>query len=452
MIKLTKNEPGSFRDPSGNIFYQNNTVFRTVNFIYKENYDQLMDSGLYDDLTRISYLIKHCEIKNSKKVYKIIKPDIIPFVSYPYEWCFKQLKEAALLTLDIQKKCLSYNMSLKDASAFNIQFIGKKPIFIDTLSFEKYIDNKPWIAYRQFCQHFLAPLALMTYSDLRLGKLLLLFLDGIPLDLVSTLLPFKSKINPGIFAHILLNSTSQQILSTTIENKTQYKVSKIGLEGIIENLISTIKKLKPKRKNSTWGQYYSNTNYQTKSFNAKKKLVLKLFDNLSVKTILDLGSNNGLFSEVVSQTGAYIISADYDQNAVEDNFNQIKKNNILPLVIDFINPSPNIGWANTERKSFWDRLKVDMIMMLATIHHLAIANNLPFEQIANLISTKCKYLIIEFIDKDDSQVKILLSQRNDIFSNYNQLSFETKFSKYFEIISKENIPNTNRILYLMKSK
>jgi len=451
MTKSTKNESGSFRDPSGNIFYQNGNVYRNINFVYQNDYDLLMDSGLYTKLSSQNLLVKHQEISHSKNIFKVIKPNIIPFVSYPYEWCFDQLKAAALLTLNIQKIALDYNMSLKDATGFNIQFIGQKPIFIDTLSFEKYVPGHPWVAYRQFCQHFLAPLTLMSYTDIQLNKLLLSFLDGIPLNLTTNLLPILAKIKPGIFAHIVLNATSQQVLSTTSENKNKYKVSKLGLMGIIDSLISTVSRLQPKKYKSTWGEYYSNTNYQTKSFIAKKQLVLKLLKNLSAKSILDLGSNNGLFSEVVSKTGAYVISADYDQNAVQDCFIHIKKDNVLPLVIDFLNPSPSLGWANAERKSFWDRLNIDVIMMLATIHHLAIANNLPFAKIASTISAKCKYLIIEFVGKDDSQVKILLSQREDIFINYNQSSFESEFSKFFKIIKKENIPHTSRTLYLMQS-
>jgi len=452
MTKSTKNELGSFRDPSGNIFYQNNNVYRSVNCVYQDNYSQLINSGLYNKLTKLGYLVKHKEVKNPKNVFKVLKPDPIPFISYPYEWCFGQLKAAALLTLNIQKIALDHDMSLKDATAFNVQFIGNKPIFIDTLSFEKYVKDSPWVAYRQFCQHFLAPLSLMSYTDVRLNSLLSSFLDGIPLDLTTKLLPVSAKIKPGIFAHIILNAKSQQVMATTSQDKNKYKVSKLGLEGIIDSLISTVSSLKPKKIKSTWGQYYSNTNYQTKSFDSKKRLVLSLFKGLSVKSILDLGSNNGLFSDVVSKTGAYVISADYDQNAVEDNFTNIKKDNILPLVIDFTNPSPNLGWANTERKSFWDRLNVEAIMMLATIHHLAIGNNLPFDNIASLISQHCRYLIIEFIGKDDSQVKILLSQRDDIFTDYNQESFESEFGKYFITIKKENIPHSNRTLHLMEKK
>lgn len=451
-MTIKKSEEGSFRDPSGRVYYQNGQVLREVNYIYQANYKKLMKSGLFRELTQLGMLIKHVEIKNDNQVYKTIKPDMIPFISYSYEWCFSQLQSAALLTLNIEKLCLKYDMNLKDASAFNVQFIGKKPIFIDTLSFEEYTPGKPWVAYRQFCQHFLAPLALMAYTDNRLNKLANLFLDGIPLDLADTLLPLSAKINFGILGHIVLNSKSQYLKSTKSKGKDNYNLTKQGLESIIDSLISLIKNLKPKKRNSTWGEYYSNTNYNQKSFNNKGKLVEDFLKNLPLKSILDLGANNGYFSEIAAKTKAYVISADYDEKSIEDNFLQDSSSNILPLVIDFMNPSASLGWANQERKSFWERANVDLIMMLATIHHLAISNNLPFEKIASLVKDKCSYLIIEFVPKSDSKVKILLSQREDIFDLYTEENFEKVFKKYFKIIKKENISGSQRYLYLMEKK
>ena len=167
--------PSSFRDPSGFLFFQDGSVYRQVNAIYKENYDHLIGSGLYKALVASGLLVSHEEVgmnyARSDNAYKILKPELIPFVSYPYEWCFSQLKEAALTTLKIQKVALDFGMTLKDSSAYNIQFMKGRAVFIDTISFERYREGQPWVAYRQFCQHFLAPLALMSYRDIRLGRL-----------------------------------------------------------------------------------------------------------------------------------------------------------------------------------------------------------------------------------------------------------------------------------------
>jgi len=189
--------PSSFRDPSGFLFLRDGFIYRQVNTIYRENYDYLISSNLYKTLVDAELLIPHHEVDikkaRSDEIYKVIKPELILFISYPYEWCFSQLKDAALTTLEIQKKSLDFGISLKDCSAYNIQFRKGKPIFIDTLSFERYHQGKPWVAYRQFCQHFLAPLALMSYKDIRLNQLFRVYIDGPPLDLTSSLLPFRTR-------------------------------------------------------------------------------------------------------------------------------------------------------------------------------------------------------------------------------------------------------------------
>ena len=211
MTKFVSHQ-SSFRDESGYIYYQGKEIFRSINKIYRNDYNFLLSSGLYDQLVRQNLLVDHREVKLTRvqpftpHVYKLIKPRILPFISYPYEWCYSQVLEAAKLTLLIEKISLKHHLTLKDASAYNVQFIGTKPVFIDTLSFQRLKENTPWVAYRQFCQHFLAPLALMKYRDLRLGKLSQIFLDGIDLDLTIKLLPVKCYLNFHLFFHLFLHS------------------------------------------------------------------------------------------------------------------------------------------------------------------------------------------------------------------------------------------------------
>ena len=197
MIASDGNIPGSFRDPSGFVFCQDSSIYRQVNIRYEEDYDYLIDSGLYETLVDSGLLVSYDEIDlgyaRTDSAYKILKPESVPFISYPYEWCFSQLKDAAFTTLEIQRIALDFGMILKDSSAYNIQFIRGKPVLIDTLSFEKYHEGPSWVAYGQFCQHFLAPLALMSYRDIRLNQLFHIYIDGIPLDLASSLLPFRTR-------------------------------------------------------------------------------------------------------------------------------------------------------------------------------------------------------------------------------------------------------------------
>jgi len=449
----------SFRDPSGFVFEQDGKIFRQINQIYKLDYELLMNSGLYDQLIKEKLLIPHCEVNIKAKddnAYKIIEPKYLNFISYPYEWCFSQLKDVALLTLMIQKIALKYGMSLKDASAYNVQFDEGKPVFIDTLSFEKYEEGKPWVAYKQFCQFFVAPLALMSYKNIELGKLLINYIDGIPLDLANDLLPLKSKLNFSIFSHIYLHSKAQKTHARDgiSRKENSIKISKQSLFAIIDSLENTIKKLKNKQNETEWGDYYSFTNYNKTSFKNKKVIIEKYIKKIKPKSVWDLGANNGEFSRIASDLKIPTLACDIDQKAVEINYRIVKQKKekfMLPLKIDLTNPSPAIGWANNERNTLVDRGPTDLVMALALIHHLAISNNLPFAKIAKYFSSLGKYLIIEFVPKEDSKVIILLSTRKDIFNEYNQVSFEREFSKYFKILNIIKVNNSRRILYLMKS-
>ncbi len=448
----------SFRDPSGFVFKRNEKILRQVNVRYKEDYDLLMSCGLYNKLIERKLLIPHTELSNEQSVtpecYKIIEPLQIGFISFPYEWSFSQLKDAALATLEIQRIALDSGMTLKDASAYNIQFIDGKPVFIDTLSFEKYTEGSPWIAYKQFCQHFLAPLVLMSYKDIRLNKLMTNFIDGIPLDLTSKLLPRKTKFNLSILTHIHFHASTQKKYESETKKRT-VKVSKTGLLGIIDNLNSLIKNLQWNPGGTEWADYYDNTNYNDTSFANKKAIISGFLNKVSPKSVWDLGANTGVFSRIASDSGIKTMAFDIDPAAVEKNYLRIKKEGetfILPLVIDLTNPSPGIGWANEERPSFSERKSADLVMALALIHHLAISNNVPFTMIASYFKRLCNYLIIEFVPKSDSQVKRLLSTREDVFDKYNQADFEKYFSNYFEIMETVPVGESERTLYLLKSK
>lgn len=460
MEKKTKAlENSSFRDPDGFVFFVGKNLYRQINQKSTQNFNFLIKSGLYQKLVKNKLLIPHQQapryLKPTPGGYKIIKPELIPFVSYPYEWSTSQLKDAALLTLRIQKIALRYEMSLKDASAYNVQFIGYRPVFIDTLSFEKYKEGQPWIAYQQFCQHFLVPLALMTETTPQLNLLLNNFIDGIPLNLASQLLPLRTKLNFSLLTHIHLHALNQKKMASKKINSKRLKMTKFQMISLINNLENTIQKLKIKGLQSEWGKYYHFTNYSQKAFKQKQLLFKKFLKETNAKSVLDLGANIGLFSQIASQTGAYTIASDLDPLAIEMAYLEAKKSKnelLLPIVTDLTNPSPAIGWANQERKSFSQRAKADCIVALALIHHLAITNNLPLSKIAEYFSSLGCWLIIEFIPKKDSKVKILLQNRKDIFDQYTQNDFEKAFLNYYKIIRTQKIKESQRCLYLMKRK
>jgi len=450
-------DKSSFRDPSGFLFHQNGSLFRQVNNSYKDDYDQLMDSGLYQTLIKKNLLIPHEEINLEpplpEKAYKIIKPEFISFISYPYEWSFSQLKHAALTTLEIQKIAMEFEMTLKDSSAYNIQFYKGKPILIDTLSFEKYQEGQPWKAYRQFCQHFLAPLALMSQKDIRLNQLLRIYIDGVPLDLTSKLLPFKTRSMFSLLSHIHAHAKSQKHYEGKDVKVKERKLSRRSFQGVIESLNSGIKKTKWSPQDTEWAEYYSDTNYSESAFEQKKKIISDLLEKIKPNSVWDLGANTGIFSRISSQKGIETISFDVDPAAVEKNYLECTKQNetkILPLLLDLTNPSPYLGWDSHERSSILDRGPADVVLALALIHHLAISNNIPLSRLAEFFGKICKYLIIEFIPKSDSQVQRLLRTREDIFDDYDKAHFEKEFSKIFKINETINLQDSERLFYYME--
>lgn len=449
--------PASFRDPSGFLFQQDGIIYRQVNLVYKNDYDHLMDSGLYQTLVDDKLLIPHEEVSIEppvpKLAYKIIKPESITFISYPYEWCFSQLKDAALTILKVQGKALDFGMSLRDSSAYNIQFKNGRPIFIDTLSFGIYSEGQPWVAYRQFCQHFLAPMTLMSYKDIRLSQLLSIHIDGLPLDLASCLLPWRTYLRFPLLSHIHLHARSQKHFADKPVNVGQHRMSRYAFLGILNSLESAVKKLKWQPRGTEWADYYQDTNYSSQAFEHKKTIVSGFLDRVKTATVWDLGANVGIFSRLASDQGIPTISCDVDPAAVEKNYLDCIANNetnILPLVIDLTNPSPGIGWENKERMSLKERGPADTVLALALVHHLAISNNVPLSRIAGFLSDISHWLIIEFVPKSDSQVQRLLATREDIFPDYNRQAFEQEFSRYFTIDDSTDIQESLRTLYLMR--
>jgi ribosomal protein L11 methylase PrmA len=451
----------SFRDPSGFLFTQGGKLYRQVNQAYRLDYDLLLSSGLYKRLVAEGLLIFHAEAaiepSDPNLAYKVIAPEMLAFISYPFEWSFSQYQDAALTTLKIQKIALEYGMSLKDASAYNIQYNRGKPVWIDTLSFEIYKEGKPWVAYRQFCQHFLAPLALTAYRDIRLSQLMRVYIDGIPLDLASHILPHRARLNFGLFSHIFLHARAQQSFADKAVEKKRFNIamSRPALLGIIESLESTVRKLKWNPAGTEWGNYYETTNYTDSAFLHKKQVVSEWMNRIKPKIAWDLGANTGVFSRIASQAGGYTISVDVDPAAVEHNYKQVKiekEQRILPLIIDLTNPSPAIGWYNRERQSLSERGPADVVLALALIHHLAISNNVPLSKLTEFFYDMCQWLVIEFVPKSDSQVQKLLKSREDIFPQYTQRDFEEVFRERFDIREAINLHESQRFLYLMEKR
>jgi ribosomal protein L11 methylase PrmA len=460
---LESDAAASFRDPSGFVFAEGDVLYRQVNRSFQPDFDFFMSSGLYGTLVERGLIVPHQEaassMARSPDAYKVIRPERVPFISYPYEWSFGQLKDAALVTLTLQELALAHGMSLRDASAYNIQFRRGKPLLVDTLSFERLRENTPWVAYRQFCQHFLAPLALMRYRDVRLGQLTRIHLDGVPLDLASALLPVRARLRPALLIHLFLHARSQRRHAATTEPGRQVRgrsFTKQAFRGLIQSLRGAVEKLRWDPGKTVWAGYYgAGESYSPEALDRKKSLVGSLLDEAAPKRVWDLGANTGLFSRVAAQHGSDVISFDLDPAAVELNYREVvssEETNILPLVMDVTNPSPSLGWENRERRSLAGRGPADLALALALIHHLAIANNVPLGRIADYFGAIAPWLVVEFVPKNDPMVRRLLATREDIFPDYSEQGFERSFEGRFSIVRREPITGSDRVLYLMRKR
>ncbi|MFO8059807.1 MAG: SAM-dependent methyltransferase [Bacillota bacterium] len=448
--------PASFRDPSGFLFEREGVLYRQVNRNYRHHYRRLMDSGMYDELVQQGLLVAHREAdiepEDRSRAHAVLRPDRVPFISYPYEWSFDALRDAALLTLRIQERALEHDMILKDASAFNVQFEGARPVFIDTLSFEIYEEGRPWPAYRQFCQHFLAPLALMARVDVGLGRLLLAHIDGIPLSVASRTLPLRSWLSLSTLLHIHLHAAGQSRLVSS-SGASERTVSRRSLQGLVDSLASAVRRMRWKPQGE-WRDYYDGGSYTSEAFTGKKRLVGEYLRSIDPETVWDLGSNVGVFSRMAAEDGARVISVDADPACVQLNYreNADQGCDVLPLWVDLCNPSPDVGWANRERDSLASRGPADAVMALALVHHLAIGSNVPLPEIAEYFALLGRDLIVEFVPKEDPRVRTMLGSREDIFSEYHRGGFEEAFRHHFEVQRSEGIPDSERILYLMRGR
>ena len=453
-MSRTKLHPASFRDPSGFVFRFDGILHRQVNKSFQQDFDEFLSSGLYNNLIAKKILIPHQEIDQnltgSDLQYKTLKPVEIPFISYPYEWSFDMLKEAALLTLQAAKEAMTCNMMLKDASSYNVQWHQGKMIFIDTLSFEKWNTNKPWIAYRQFCEHFLAPLALMHYLQSPLQNLQLAYPEGLPLPLSKKLLPLRSKFNLNTFLHLHLHASfSKKQVKKSDQN---ISFSKAKQENLINSLENCIQSFSLNAHTGVWSGYYNEAKERPDYLTLKREIIEKWINGLALQTAIDVGANEGEFSFLLTEKNIQTLSADFDHYSINQLYKKVKEKNIVnctPLIMDFTNPSPSIGVNNEERLSFLERINVDLVMALAVIHHLIIGKNIPFEKIAKCLSKMGKYLIIEFIPKEDEKVKLMINSGMQIFHEYDEDTFLQGFSTYFTVLKKESIPGSDRSIFLM---
>ena len=453
-------DEGSFRDPAGQVFYHSNKVYRIVKQTGKKRIDFLNSKDLINKSSKNNFLIesrllngqeiKDLGFKNEEIIFEHKK---IPYVSYPYEWSFSQLKAAALHHLDFNLFLLDQGATLIDASAYNIQFIGSKPIFIDLLSIKEYIEGEYWYGHKQFCENFLNPLILTSKKGVQFNNWFKGNLEGIPTNDLNNLLNFLDKFSYNIFVHVyLLNKFENKYKDQNKEVKINLKrkFPKNNFISMLKQLRSFIKNLKPKKIKTVWENYSVANTYEKSEENEKVKIVKKFINENKFNKIIDLGCNDGFYSKIaVNENTNFVVGFDYDPISIDRAFNDLKKNqtNFLPLIFDATNPSSNIGWNESERKSFNKRVDFDALLALAFEHHLVIAKNIPLLDAINWLISLAPKGLIEFVPKNDETIQKMIKFKGDIFPDYNENNFKNCIEKKAKILSITQITSSGRKIY-----
>ena len=457
MTQAPEQLPGSFRDPAGFMFRQNGLLYRQVNKTFEEAFNRFEDSGASRDFIEKGWLIPYRRITENltgdANAAFFLQPEELSFITYPYEWSFDMLRDAALLTLQLAEAAAGKDLQLKDATPYNIQWKNGKPVFIDTLSFEP-LRAGPWIAYRQFCESFLAPLLIMHYQKQHLPQLFKAWPDGIPVTTASRMLPRRSYLSIHIYLHIHLQARLSK--KTTGHENARGSFGKDKLLRIFLSLKTLLQSLKSPGSPTEWAGYYHEAQQRGGYLAAKETLVKEWLREMpELKRVLDLGANEGLFTHIAAGNNCEVMAADIDPECINRLYLQGKKQSgslVLPLVQDLAWPSPAMGANNQERTSFADRARADLVLALALIHHLVLQKKMSFEMTARMLQPMAPHLLIEFVPAEDEKAALLLQRIEGLKPVYTQEAFENGFQNMYTIRKKSTIAGSSRTLYWLTRK
>ncbi len=457
-------EKGSFRDRTSRVLIHKDRIFRTLDQSALQEWRHVSKQDFYKENVRRQNIINSEERSFSAldipehlnhQWDALLEHDRIPFISYPYEWSFEMLKDAALLHLDLLGQALSSDIVLKDSTPYNIQWQGSSPIFIDTASFIKLPDGAAWSGYRQFCELFLFPLMLQSYKGIPFQPWLRGSIEGIEASDLRKAMSLRDLFRPGVLMHVVLQAKLQDRYNNSL-NDAQQTLKKAGFnkELIIHNVVNLkrlINKLQWKQSRSTWSNYINEHNYSNKDMEEKKSFVRKITSSNKYNMVWDLGCNTGTFSQIAAEKAEHVVAVDYDPLTIDHLYRSLKdagNTRILPLVGNLADPSPGIGWRNMERKPLLERGNPDLVMGLALIHHLVIGANIPLDDAIHWFAELGGDLLIEFVDKKDSMTQKLLANKDDHYSDYTQSNFEQLLAEHFSKVDKKPLESGTRTLYL----
>lgn len=455
-------DAGSFRDREGRIFYQDGKVFRALSERAAAAWKKLEASELFHRFVAAGKIVATREADDPKEALKELSPhwvlalehDRIPFISYPYEWSFSMLRDAASLQLELTTAALAENMTLKDASSYNVQWRGARPVFIDTASFDVWEEGEPWVGYLQFCQLFLYPLLLTAYRDVPFQAWLRGAIDGIPPEEMLNVLTWRDRFRPGVFKDVYIQAKLQARYAGTRQD-VRGDLHRVGFgKELILNNLRRLKKivdqLEWRRASSEWVRYVEESSYDDEATAVKKEFVAEAAGSRHWSLVWDLGANTGTFSRIAAEHADLVVAFDADLLAIEHLYLSLRKDgpkNVLPLVMNLADPSPALGWRHRERKALTERGTPELILCLALIHHLVITANIPMPECLDWLAGFGAHLVIEFVTKDDAQVKKLLQNKPDIYHDYEIGPFEEHLARRFQVVHRKRYHGDTRILY-----
>ena len=462
---------GSFRDPSGYVFYYDNNVFRTVDNETLSLIGQLNGANILRELVDKGFLVPTQILSDKDSVYKELESQLpcehnflrherIPVITYPYEWPFSMLADAAILILNLQLELIEKGYSLKDASAYNIQFVYHKPVFIDVTSIEKPERLDVWNAFGQFCQMFLYPLLLKKYRSFNTKSYYLANINGMAIEEVIRIFGRVGALRPSLLFDIFFQYLVQKVASKEVDRLKRSLAKECSIsESQVLNLKRLLRKIeklsKPTKPAGHWIDYVNEHSYSPASEAEKESYIRNFLSKNSPKTIVDLGANTGQYSLLAEEYGAKVIAVDSDHDSIDRvyKFARDKQASILPLWVDLTNTSPGIGFENRERKGFLERIGGECVFALALIHHLLITSRIPLVRIRDfLYGLTEKYLVIEFIERTDAMFQKMLALRKDIYGDITFQSFVDLFEGKFQLVEQSQIQKTQRRLVTFRKK
>ncbi|MEM8792167.1 MAG: class I SAM-dependent methyltransferase [Pseudomonadota bacterium] len=453
-------EGGSFRDPSGYVHELDGRIIRTVTKHGVAAFEAVQSTGLRERLITDGRLLGMEEIVDPAIHARLGEPERVlehprlPYVSHPYEWSFAMLKDAALLHLDIAIEALDAGVALSDASAYNIQFVGPRPVFIDHLSFRPYAEGEYWLGHRQFCEQFLFPLLLHARFGIAHNSWYRGTLEGIPGADFVKLLGARDRLSLNMLSHAILPNR----LQTKAAGEGRVKrlderrgLSRAGYKGILSQLRRWIARLVPRGQDATtWGTYADQNTYTGAEAEEKRRLVAQFAEAVKPELLFDLGANRGDYSVAALEAGAgFAVGFDFDVAAIDKAYARARaeKRNLLPLFLDAANPSPDQGWSQGERRGFGARARADATVALAFEHHLAIGRNVPLGETVRWIVGTAPVGLLEFVEKDDPTVQRMLAMREDVFADYGREAFEAALASHARIEKSFDVTADGRRLY-----